>query len=215
MALFDFSGIFQLIQNFLGPFGKLIDLVKKGVGHVTGIITAAVKLKDSILGEIDGWKNFKQDIRFKQRAIVLESAVQKTKDLIQGIPDSWHSIVDIVNEVKDLFKSGSTEGALDEAASAAEDIEAGGLKSLLSKFPRLARGLERSLGIVALVVDALEKIANAIDDLQTILDELKRIRLEFEKLDTIFLSQSNKRKTLKLDDGSTIRIRVGKLHASA
>jgi hypothetical protein len=60
----------------------------------------------------------------------------------------------------------------------------------------------------------LEQIADVIDDLQTVVDELKRIRLEIEKLDTIFLQQGNKRKTLQLLNGKSIRIRVGRLHSA-
>lgn len=217
MALFglDLSGIFSAIKGFLGPFGKLFDLLKKGFDHVVNVFGqggTAFKLKDSVLEEIDGWKNFKQDIRFKQRAIVLESAIQKTRDLIEGIPESWHAILDILKQVREKFSSGSTGEALEEASAAAEDIESSGLHSLLNKFPRLARGLEKALGVIALVVDGLESVAEFIDHLQTIVDELKRVRKEIEKLDSIFLQQGNKRKTLKLADGSSIRVRRGHLH---
>ena len=95
-----------------------------------------------------------------------------------------------------------------------EDVESsGGISALLRKFPALAKGLEKLLGVLGLIVQALDAIATTIDDLQQIVDELKALRLEFEKLDTIFLSQSNKRKTLRLADGSSIRVRVGKLHS--
>jgi len=216
VALFglDFGSLFNAIKGFLGPVGKLIDKVGEGIKHVTTIIERATTLRDSVLDEIAGWKNFKQDIRIKQRVIEIEKAIEKTRDLIQGIPDSWNAILDIIKTAKAKFAEtgGSSGEAVEEAAAAVEDAERGGVASLLKQFPKLAKGFEKFLGIVSLIVDGLEQISNVIDDLQTIVDELKRLRLEFEKLDTIFLSQSNKRRTVRLQDGSTIRQRIGALH---
>lgn len=211
MALFgfDFGSLYTAVKGFLGPLGKLWDKLTETWNHLTNIYASATKLKDSIVGEIDGWRNFKQDIRIKQRVVQLESAISKTRALIEGIPAAWRSIVDIIKQ----FKSQISEGnPIEDAEVASEEIEAGGIKALLTKFPALARGLEKALGFLAIVVQALEAIANTIDDVQTIVDELKALRLEIEKLDTIFLSQGNKRKTLRLADGGTIKIRVGHLH---
>jgi len=220
MATFtiDFSGIasrflapiVDRIKALLGPFGKLIDKLKETYDKLIHVFDAGQKLTDSVIAEIDGWKNFKSDIRFSQRVIQIERAVQKTKDLIEGIPESWKAIVDIFKTIKSQLTSESNP--IEDAEAATEDIESSGVKTLLEKFPRLAKGLEKVLGALALVLTALEAIADTIHDLQTIVDELKAIRLEIEKLDTIFLSQSNKRKVLRLSNGSTIRVRVGKLH---
>lgn len=213
---FDPFGVFSAVQNFLGSFGQFFNSIKTGVAGVLHIWTNATNLKDSVLEEIDAWKNFKEDVRFKQRVINLETAIEKTRDLIQGIPEAWHSILDIIRQVKDSIAQSSPEQATsdleEEFQSAAES---GGLKGLLERFPRLARGLERAVGVIGVVFTAAEQVNNVISDLQSIVDELRRVRLEIEKLDTIFLSQSNKRKTLKLADGSTVKIRVGKLHPSA
>jgi hypothetical protein len=209
----DFSKLFQLIRGLLGPFGKLLDSLKKAFDHVVNVMTAADKLATSIREEIDGWKNFKQDIRFKQRVIELEAAFIKTRDLIQGIPEAWHNVLDLIKQIK--AQVGGGESPVEDAEAIAEDLESGGVKKLLQQFPKLARGLEKLLGVLAIIIQALEAIADAIDHVQTIVDELKRIRLEIEKLDTIFLSQSNPRKTIKLANGKTMKIRVGSLHASA
>jgi len=208
---FDLSGIVDTFRSFLGPLAKLFDSLKQGYTHLTNIFSSAEKLRDTVLSEIEAWKNFKQDLRFKQRVVNLETAYQKTRDLIEGIPASWNAIKDIVSEFKKQLSGGETN-PVEDAEAAAEDLEAGGIKQFLQRFPKLAKGFEKVLGVLALVVQALEAISNTIDDLQTIVDELKRIRLEIEKLDTIFLSQSNKRKRLKLEDGRTINVRVGKLH---
>ena len=206
---FSLTGIFSAVQSFAGPLGKLWDSLKQTYNHVTTIYSSADKLVQSVISEVTAWRNFKQDIRFKSRVVQLESAVSKTKDLIEGIPAAWRSIVDIIKQFKSQL---GQSNPVEEAEAATEDLEAGGFGNLLKSFPKLAQGLEKLLGFLAIVIQALDAIVNTIDDLQTIVDEITRLRLEIEKLDTIFLSQSNKRKTLKLADGSSIQIRVGKLH---
>jgi conjugal transfer/entry exclusion protein len=213
---FDLSAVFNAVKSFLGPVGKLIDSLKTSITHLTNIVQNATKLLDGIIAEAKAWASFKQDVRIKSRVIALESAIAKTRTLIEGIPAAWRSIQDIFKTFKTQFDAGGDPIA--DADAVAEDLasaEEGGISALLKKFPKLAKGFEKILGILALVIQALEAISSVIDDLQQILDEITALRLEIEKLDTIFLSQSNKRKTLKLADGSSIQIRVGKLHPSA
>ncbi len=215
---FDLSGIIDRIKQALGPVGKLIDQLQQAFAHLTNIFNDTQKLLDSVVAEIDGWRNFKEDIRFSQRVIQIERAVQKTRDLIEGIPNSWKAIVDIWKEFTSKLSSGSSKEALDEAAGAVEDFESGSegvVAKILSKFPKLAKGLEKLLGVLAILLDTLESISKVVGDLQTIVDELKALRLEVERLDTIFLQQQNKRKVLRLSDGKIIRIRVGKLHQTS
>jgi len=211
--LFNISAILERIKTFLGPFGKLFDSLKQSYDKLIHIFDAAEKLTNAVVSEVNGWRNFKQDVRFSQRVVQLERAIQKTRDLIEGVPAAWKSIVDIVKQLKESLTQETNP--IEEAEAASQDIESGGIRTILQKFPRLAKSLERVLGALALVLQALETIANIIDDLQTVIDEITRLRLEIEKLDTIFLSQSNKRKSLKLANGKIIRVRLGKLHSSA
>lgn len=211
--IIDFGRLFQLIRELLGPFGKVLDTVKKAFDRSVHVLTSADQLAASIREEIDGWKNFKQDIRFAQRVINLETAFKKTRDLIEGIPAAWHSILDIIKTIRAQIGAGTS--AAEEAESITQDLEEGGAKRILQKFPQLAKGLEKLLGILAVFIQALDAVAKTIDDVQSIVDELKRLRLEIEKLDTIFLSQSNPRKTLRLANGKIIKIRLGSLHNSA
>ena len=213
MALFDFlSPLLDRIKAALGPLGKLWDKVVEAYNHVTNIITTGNHLVDSIVSEVNAWKNFRENIRFKQRVINLEKAIEKTTELIQGIPASWHAIQDLVKSIRSKISAVDTPSA-GEVEELETEFESGGISNLLKRFPALAKFFEKALGFVSLIVDSLESIANAIDDLQTIVDEAKRIRLEIEQLDSIFLQQNNKRKNLKLASGKTIRIRVGSLHA--
>jgi len=182
------------IQAILGDLGKLFTNVKTTFAHLTGVIGAGQNLFDSVRGEIDGWKNFREDIRLKSRVVNLESAFRKTRDLILGIPASWRAILDIFSQVR---KAIAKDVAAEEGAALLA-IETAGLSEIAVA--------------IGIFYQVLSFVADIISDVQTIVDELKRLRLEIEKLDTIFLSQSNKRKRLKLANGKSIRIRVGELH---
>jgi len=217
VALFgiDLGGIFSAVRSFfsfldqnvsiqnLVPLlkGALADAVKlfKNIlttfQKMTSLVGDAKHLFDTVVGEIDGWKNFKQDIRLKSRVVNLEEAITKTRDLIEGIPASWRAVLDLFSQIK---KAVAKDVAAEEGAALLA-IETAGLSEVAAA--------------VAILYQILSFAVDTIADLQTIVDELRRLRLEVEKLDTIFLPQSNKRKRLKLADGSSIQIRVGKLHA--
>jgi hypothetical protein len=200
----------DLFNRLLGPiFGKLVGKVRDFVSHVANIFTDLNTLWDSVQAEIDAWKNFKEDIRVKSRVINVPKAVEQTKNLVVGLADAWHAILDIIKNFKE--KLGTDAKA--EAEEAAGDLEESGAEGLLKRLPRLAKGLEKLLGVLTLVVDALASIVDVIGDLQTIVDELKRIREEIESAESIFLQQKNPRKTVKLADGRSIRLRLGKLHS--
>jgi len=46
-----------------------------------------------------------------------------------------------------------------------------------------------------------------------LVNEAKAIREEIESLESLFLSQSNSRRTVHLKGGGSMRIRVGNLHS--
>jgi len=192
MALFSNIGSF-----FKRAGGDLVNLVKN-------IITTFTKVKDlfkqvqtliqSGKDEIDGWKHFKEDIRLKSRVVNLEMAFKKTRDLVEGVPASWRAVIDLFSQIKSAL---------------AKDVAAEEGAALLAVE---TAGLSEVAVAISIIYQVLSFVESVVSDLQTILDEAKRLRLEVEKLDSVFLQQGNKRKSLKLEDGSTIRVRTGKLH---
>ena len=175
------------------------------------IIDRLTNLVKTVQSEVIAWKNFKQDIRFKSRVINLEKAVTKTKALITGAVDAWHAILNLTNELK---ASQQTKPIAEIEAEALSAEEGAGLAALAKVLPRLAKIGTKLIEFVTFAIAILETFSSTIDDVQTIVDELQRIRLEIEKLDTIFLQQDNKRKVIRLADGKSVRIRLGKLHES-
>jgi len=186
-ALWDF-----LLKKF-PVIQKWIDFSKKIIEHFTGVFQAGEKLFESAQSEFESWKHFKQDIRFKQRVIVVEQALKHVKDFIDKVVEAW-------KEILSLIKSG---GIKLETGAAAEIGEA-------------ASGIGLPLAIVnaiVIVIEVLDTIRNLIDTAQDIVDVITGVR-EFLQGDFIFLQQRNPRKVLKLDDGSSVKIRVGSLHSS-
>ena len=214
LDIFDFSSIYERVIKFLGPVGKVISLSVESFKRLGTVVKRMTELLDEAVDEFKEWKNFKQDARIKSRVINLEVAIKKTTALIQGIPDSWHAILDLVSTFKENLGQVDSKAEAEEILAETEEGTGEALTKILQRLPKLAKGLTRLAAILGLVLQALDSLSKTIDDLKTILDELRRLRLEIEKLDTIFLSQGNKRKRLKLEDGRTINFRVGKLHSA-
>lgn len=190
---FDLSQIFDWVLSKFPKLKQLLGLGQKVLKHFTGVFDAGQHLFESFEAEIEAWKNFKEDFRFRQRVVNVEKAITKTKELVQGFVEAWKAVLDLI---KHLFRKAELAGAA-EVAEAATGV---GLPVAIVN------------GIVA-VVSILDTVRNIIDDAQAVLDEITRIREAVENADTIFLQQRNKRKSIKLDGGGKIRVRIGGLHS--
>jgi hypothetical protein len=179
------ADVITVVQNFTKVFTK-----------ISGVVESVLHLIQSVKDEIEGFKNFRQDLRFKSRVVNLESAITKTRDLILGIPATWRAVLDLFSQIR----SAIAKDVAAEEGAAILAVETAGLSEVVV-----------GLTVVYQIASFVESV---ISDLQTIVDEISRFRKEIEKLDSIFLTQSNKRKRVKLEDGSTMLIRVGKLHAA-
>lgn len=202
--------LLDLVDRLIGP--AALKLVTKITGIFTHITTLGSTLTDIIShvkSEVIEWRNFRENIKVKSRVINVPRAWDQTEAFIVGFKDSWNAIIDIIKEFKSKLNTSTAEA---DAAEASADIEEGGAGTLLKRLPALAKGLEKVLGVATLIFDALESIASVFDDINTLLDEATRIREEIEGAESLFLSQNNPRRRVTLQDGSTMRIRVGNLH---
>jgi septation ring formation regulator EzrA len=198
------------IKAALGPFGKLFDLLGKFWDHLTNLRSNVANLYQLILSEIQAWRTFKENLAFRTKVINVKAAVDHIQDFIDELKKAWDAVKELAAELKGKFQAGGNP--IEEAEEASKDIESSGLKTLLEKFPRLAKGLEKVLGFLAILIDAMESILTAVDDLTTIVNTLKDIRELIESGGPLFLQQGNTRRTVTLDDGTKMRIRVGSLH---
>ena len=189
-------GIDQLWDFVLKKFPvlqRLLDLAKKIIAHFTGVFQAGVDLVSSAETEFFKWKNFKEDIRFRQRVIQVEKALTKAEEFFQEIIKAWKDIVKIIR-------------------GSALKLETGGAAEIAEAASGIGLPIAIVNGIV-LVIEVLDTIRNVIDTAQNIVNVVRDLR-ELIEGDLIFLNQRNPRKRLRLQSGKTIRIRVGKLHAS-
>jgi hypothetical protein len=194
-AALNALGIDQLFNYVLNKFPairQLLDLGKKIIEHFTGVFQAGVNLFTSAQSEFDSWKHFKEDIRFKQRVIVVEQALKKVKQFTDEVISAWKEILSLIKNA----------GVKLETGGAAEIAEA-------------ATGIGLPIAIVnaiVLIVEVLDTVRNLIDTAQDIVNVIKDVR-EFLQGDFLFLQQRNTRKVLKLEQGGSIKIRVGNLHS--
>jgi len=213
VALIDLlQPLLNKVKAALGPFGRMFDILGSAWQRTVDLKTNVTKLVNSILAEIAAWRNFKEDIAFRTRVINLPNAIDKTQEFLAQIRSGWDAIVALWNDLRgklDLGGGNPTE----EAEQAIKDIENSGFRDFFAKFPNLLKGAEKVLGFVVILGDALTSLLDAIDDLQRIVDTVKAIREEVETGSTIFLQNKNPRRTLKLADGGSIKIRVGNLHS--
>lgn len=204
--------ILDRIKAALGPFGKLFDLLTHLWTKLNDAFQKGTSLSIGIRDEISAWRNFKEAVPVRTGVINLPKAIDKSQELIDQVRAAWNSIVDLAKQLREQVQGEAGKNPAEEAEQAMSDIESSGIKNFLQRFPKLAKGLEKVLGFLAILVGALESIIAAIDDLTQILATVKGLREEIETGSTIFLQQKNARKTVKLDDGSSMKIRVGNLH---
>jgi hypothetical protein len=193
VASLGIEDLFNFLLKKFPALKKLLDLGQKLIEHFTGVFNAGVHLFQSFESEVQAFKNFREDFRLKSRVVNVERAITKIRDLVVGLIDAWKSIVS-------LFKGLSFKL---ETGGAAEIAEA-------------ATGIGLPIAVVnalIIIVEVLDTVRNIIDAFQTVVDEITRLREFIETGDTIFLQQRNKRKVIRLENGKSIKIRLGKLHS--
>jgi prophage DNA circulation protein len=215
VALSDIIGrlvdpIIQKIKDALGPFGKMFDLLGRFWNNIKNLNTNVSTLVSTIVGEISAWRNFKESLAYKNKVINLRAARDSVGDFIDQIKSSWLTVKSLIEDIKGKFET--TGNPTEEAEQAIKDIEESGFREILAKFPKLIKGAEKVLGFVAIVADALESIIDAVADLQEIAETCREIREQIQFGKAFFLQQGNSRRTVTLDDGTKMKIRVGNLH---
>ena len=198
--------IIQLLQPILRPIQPLITIFTSLKENTIGIFTAGTELTDSIKALLDSIEHFQEKPHVKSRVISLPRIVTNIQELV-ALPGQ------VVDAFKDLWNT--LKNKIDpETAFDVEELEGlEDLRAIVTKFgSAIAEGFEKFLGIFALIVDSLVAIRSSITDIQTLVDAAQTVVDDLTNLDLVFLPQNNPRKTLALEDGGTIRIRVGNLH---
>lgn len=213
MAFGDlFSPWLAKLRTIFAPFEHLFKIFTDFWGQVVHGFTVTKELAVEIYDEIQAWRHFNLSVPYRTGVISLPKAVEQAQDIVDAITSAWGALVDLVKSIgKQLEKPiSAAEEAAGEVSSAFEEITSSGFK-FFEKFPRLTKALGKFLEIFAVVSAIVDEYDKTIDELKTIVDSARTIREDLEN-GIIFLGQSNPRKTLKLADGGSIKIRVGSLH---
>jgi hypothetical protein len=184
------SALSALLQPLISQFSDVIKVVTHIYDFTLGIVDDATKLFNSITDEIDQITHFKFVAQWNNRVISVPRVFKNIQELI-AIPGK---IVDaITNLIKDI-------GTKFRGAAGAEAVE------------EVIPGVGQVIGVVTIVSQVLVTVKDAVSQLQTVVDAITTVRKDVTNLDAIFLPNQNPRKTEKLADGGTIKIRVGSLH---
>lgn len=198
----------KLIAPIVAPLRPVLTVLGDLRGSTIGLFDKITKLTTTCKEEYEAIKNFKEDLHWKGRVVNAPQVVKKIKRLTE-IP------AEVVARIKDLIETIREEAGGKTPAELAEDavdsLEGiAEFRGLLERLgPKLAKGAEKLLGVLAILVDVIIQWNRAIDDLQKIADDVREVRLDIEKLDLIFLPQNNARRWVTLDDGRRSRWRIG------
>ena len=205
--------IVERLSVVFKPFKKLVDIVLRFFHNVKTLIPKSIQFGAELKDEIVAWKKFNESIPFRTGVVNLPKAIEQTQALIDELVSAYHAVLSVADLVRSKFRELGGGNPTADAEEAIADIEQGGFKNILDKFPKLAKGAEKALAWVGLVADVLENLIELNDELLLILKAARDIRVEVETGSTIFLSQRNRRQIVPLREGGSIKIRVGSLHS--
>jgi hypothetical protein len=201
---------------------KLTDVVNRIIGPLRPVITILTQLKDNTIGVLESGNALVKNVEFEYEKIRTFKINPHWRGRVTSVPDTVRKIQSLANiphktagVIKDLIEQVkgrlNISTAVEDATEAVKGLEGfEDLQGVVKRFvPKLGKGIEKSLGILALIVDTLVTIRQVIRDLETIVDEVREVRGDIENLDLIFLRQDHPRRFLTLADGRKIRIREG------
>ncbi len=179
MALLDLlPGIKSAV---VGPIRTVILQLRTAVDTLTHVFETGKEIIDDTVGIYHELQHFDLNPKWQIRVLSAPDAIQNVKDLTEA-------------PGKIFLAAGSVEGFL------------------LRVFPRLARAIGKAiakiLAIVGLVAEGLIDVSNALADIKTFVGQFRVALESLNRLDAVFLRQNKKRETVRLEDGSTMRIRV-------
>lgn len=198
--------IASLLSPILGPVKALVSIFTHFKENTLGIIDAGTKLIQSTEGTYEKIRHFSTAPKFKTRVVSVPKVAENLGALAQAPGQIIRAFQDLVRQLRSKLRPESFN--IDEI----EGLE--DLRGIIRKFgSKIAAGFEKILGVFALIVDALVTIRSTIDDLQAIVDSVATVVDDLSNLEGLFLPQNNPRRTLTLDDGGKIKVRIGNLHA--
>ena len=174
-----FKGIGNALDSVWSSIVSFFSVADRVEARVQALVTNIDALVLNVDKEIQAFKDFKFDPKWKTRVINVPIAIDQIKDFIFNVPDD---IIDTLKSTSadlkalfDLFKHGPP------GSSPADSVGA------IGKLTGWASAVDQSF-------EVLEKM---VDDLGNIVDDLRQIREQIEGLDAFFLGQGRSRRWIK------------------
>jgi hypothetical protein len=178
-------------MSFLDDILGLVSGVSGITDQVFTTIQDGELLVENIRAEVLNIKNFKINPAFRTRVINASQAIEQVHNTATSIgtqiSDAFHSFTTAIRGIR---------------ATASLEAEADpGHKSA---------GVLRAISQIKEVIIELDLLFKSLDSL---VDAIRQVGDQLESFDALFLPQSNLRRSEKLADGGSIKIRVGSLHS--
>lgn len=205
--------LLAIFKPIISPVRALVNIFTKFQDSTVGLFRDAENLVVSIKAEYQAIKglNFggSGTKAGKSRVMLPGTSFEQIKRLITEIPG------EVVDAVRDLItqvrsKLGSVTEAEEAAGELAELEDLQSLKRIFSKLgEKFGKIFEKTLGVLVLILDALDTVHATIIDLQKIVDDIREAREDLQNLSGILLPQNKPRKRVYLADGKVLNRRVG------
>lgn len=190
-----FNWIRSVINAVTGFFGRLFSAEVNVVDNITGIVANYRTGRSQIEDGVERLKNFQFDPRWKTRVInvpiAIEAIVALYDEVFGDFKERLGQIIEPVHQLQLIFHADKEQAGLTEVPS----------------------GLSRTAVKIDEIATMIAQIKTATDTALTFTQAFDDIIINLETLDAIFLGQTNPRRVERLEDGDTIKIRLGNLHS--
>ena len=185
----ELQTVLGAIGSFFTNFFSAAERIGNSIDALCTKVDALVLNTEKAVQEV---KDFKFDPKWKQRVINVPIAIDQVRNFITQVPK------DLTDKFKALVVDlrGLKDGLHDVAGQVSG--EGGG-----------GAGLVKVISWMSLLDQSFQRLDTFVDDLSVIVQDIRDITHEIEKLDTLFLQQGNPRIRVK----GTISARDGKIQA--
>jgi len=168
-------GLGSAIGNYLHNLAKGFQSGGDSLVNLDATIQSLFTAVDTIIAdtqsEIDAFKNFQFDPKWKQRVINVPTAIDQTRnfilDLVQTVEDDYTALRDDVTAIKTAFSSIRVQTG------------GGALSTILNAINELS--------------NFLTALVDAVNRFKDVPVQVQQIREEIEGLESLFLQQKNPR----------------------
>jgi signal transduction histidine kinase len=174
-----------IVAKLPAPLRKLWQFLSDFKDKFLTLFERVHTLVSSVQDEVHQIINFQFNPQWRTRVISAPVAIDKIQEFFQAFPDILDQIKSLASEIRQKIN-------VPETTFNADELE--GLESFRRLPAKLVQIGEKLVAWAGLILDALNTISDAVDQLQRIVNDVRTIRESIENLDAIFLPQNKPKK---------------------